>query len=38
MSAVIGLLQSGGARLAGGIGDPDGEAALLAAALMLDVG
>ena len=38
MSAVIGLLESGGARLAGGIGDPDGEAALLAAALMLDVG
>lgn len=38
MSALIGLLQSGGARLAGGIGDPDGEAALLAAALMLDVG
>jgi O-antigen ligase len=38
MSAVIGLLQSGGARLAGGIGDPDGEAALLAAGLMLDVG
>jgi len=38
MSSVIGLLQSGGARLAGGIGDPDGEAALLAAALMLDVG
>src|SRR3984885_7998155 len=38
MSAVIGLLQSGGARLAGGIGDPDGEAALLAAALMLDGG
>ena len=38
MSAVIGLLQSGGARLAGGIGDPDSEAALLAAALMLDVG
>ena len=38
MSAVIGLLQSGGARLAGGIGDPDGEAALLAAAMMLDLG
>ena len=38
MSAVIGLLQSGGARLAGGIGDPDGEAALLAAAIMLDLG
>jgi O-antigen ligase len=38
LSAVIGLAQSGGARLAGGIGDPDGEAALLAAALMLDLG
>ncbi len=38
MSAVIGLLQSGGARLAGGIGDPDGEAALLAAGMMLDFG
>jgi O-antigen ligase len=38
LSAAIGLLQSGGARLAGGIGDPDGEAALLAAALMLDLG
>jgi len=38
MSSVTGLLQSGGARLAGGIGDPDGEAAVLAAALMLDVG
>jgi O-antigen ligase len=38
MSAVIGLAQSGGARLAGGIGDPDGEAALLAAAIMLDLG
>jgi len=38
MSAVVGLLQSGGSRLAGGIGDPDTEAALLAAALMLDVG
>jgi O-antigen ligase len=38
MSAMVGLLQSGGSRLAGGIGDPDTEAALLAAALMLDVG
>ena len=38
MSALIGLLQSGGARLAGGIGDPDGEAALLSAAIMLDLG
>ena len=38
LSAGIGLLQSGGARLAGGIGDPDGEAALLSAALMLDFG
>jgi O-antigen ligase len=38
ISAAIGLLQSGGARLAGGIGDSDGEAALLAAALMLDGG
>ncbi len=38
ISAVIGLLQSGGARLAGGIGDPNDEAALLAAALLLDVG
>jgi O-antigen ligase len=38
ISAAIGLLQSGGARLAGGIGDPNDEAALLVAALMLDVG
>lgn len=38
ISSAIGLLESGGARLAGGIGDPDGEAALLAAALMLDAG
>jgi O-antigen ligase len=38
ISAMIGLLQSGGARLAGGIGDFDGEAALLVAALTLDVG
>jgi O-antigen ligase len=38
ISAMIGLLQSGGARLAGGIGDFDGEAALLVAAMTLDVG
>ena len=38
ISAVIGLLQSGGARLAGGIGDFDGEAALLVTALALDIG
>jgi O-antigen ligase len=38
VSATIGLLQSGGARLAGGIGDFDGEAALLGAAMTLDVG
>jgi O-antigen ligase len=38
LSAGIGLLQSGGARLAGGIGDPNDEAALLAAAMLLDLG
>ncbi|HTX10904.1 MAG TPA: O-antigen ligase family protein [Solirubrobacteraceae bacterium] len=38
ISALIGLLQSGGARLAGGIGDYDGEAALLTTAMVLDVG
>jgi O-antigen ligase len=38
LSAAIGLLQSGGARLAGGIGDPDGEAALLATATILNLG
>jgi O-antigen ligase len=38
VSALIGLLQSSGARLAGGIGDSDGEAALLVAAMTLDAG
>lgn len=38
ISAALGLLASSGARLAGGIGDPDTEAALLVAALALDVG
>jgi O-antigen ligase len=38
ISAAFGLLESNGARLAGGIGDPDGEAALLTAALALDFG
>lgn len=37
-SATIGLLQSGGARVAGGIGDFDGEAALLVPAMTLGVG
>lgn len=38
ISAVIGLLGSGGARLAGGIGDPNTEAALLVAAMSLNIG
>jgi putative inorganic carbon (hco3(-)) transporter len=38
ISALIGLLQSSGARLAGGIGDADNEAALLVAALALTIG
>jgi O-antigen ligase len=38
ISAMIGLLQSGGARLAGGIGDFDGEAALLVTAMTLNAG
>jgi O-antigen ligase len=37
-SAAFGLFQTGGARLTGAIGDADGEAALLVAALMLAAG
>jgi len=38
ISAMIGLAQSGGGRLAGGIGDFDAEAALLVTAMTLDAG
>ncbi|MBV9421316.1 MAG: O-antigen ligase family protein [Solirubrobacterales bacterium] len=38
VSAAFGLVQSGGARVTGSIGDADGEAALLVAALMLTAG
>ncbi len=38
VSAVLGLLESGGARLVGGIGDANTEAALLVAAMSMNIG
>jgi O-antigen ligase len=38
VSAMLGLMESGGARLVGGIGDPNTEAALLVAAMSLNIG